>query len=218
MFSKIASRYDLLNHVLSFNADRGWRRRAVRAAKLPSRGRVLDACSGTGDVAIEFARRSQQSAVVGVDLSGGMIGVGVEKTRKAGVHWVEGNVLDLPFGPGCFDAVTIAFGLRNLIHREQGIGEMARVLRSGGRLVVLEFAPPGHGLFQRVYRLYLRSVVPTIGALLSGDGGAYRYLATSVGDFLEPELVLDLMGAAGLRELCAEPLTGGIAYIYSAEK
>jgi demethylmenaquinone methyltransferase/2-methoxy-6-polyprenyl-1,4-benzoquinol methylase len=278
MFSKIAHRYDLLNRVLSFNIDRTWRKRAVEAANLPPGGRVLDACTGTGDVAIDFARYSEPSTIVGLDLSGEMILVGrkkviapdmagrkkviapdlsieklgpalpnnpagrkkviapdlsIEKLGPAlpnnpagrgkvmapdGVQWVEGSVLDLPLADDSFDAVTVAFGLRNLTDYGRGIAEMTRVLRPGGRLVVLEFAPPANGFLQRAYGVYLRSVVPVIGALVSGNGGAYRYLATSVGDFLTRDQVLGLMGGVGLHDLCAEPLTGGIAYIYRGEK
>lgn len=236
MFSKIAHRYDLLNRVLSFNIDRRWRRKAVSAANLPRGGRVLDACTGTGDVAIDFMRYSEPSAVVGVDLSGEMIRVARKKviapekviapnhstkrreTNGCGIQLVEGSVLDLPFDGGSFDAVAIAFGLRNLTDYGRGIAEMTRVLRPGGRLVILEFAPPAHGFFQRIYGVYLRAAVPMIGALVSGNGEAYRYLATSVGDFLTRDLVLDLMGKAGLRALEAEKLTGGIAYIYSGTR
>jgi demethylmenaquinone methyltransferase/2-methoxy-6-polyprenyl-1,4-benzoquinol methylase len=218
MFSKIAHRYDLLNHVLSLNIDREWRRRAVVAAKLPPGGRVLDACAGTGDVAIDFARFTEASGIVGLDLSGEMIRVGRGKTADPRIQWVEGDVLGLPFAAERFDAVAIAFGLRNLTDYGLGVAEMSRVLAQGGRLVVLEFAPPAAGVFQKAYGLYLRVAVPAIGALVSGSGGAYRYLASSVGEFLTRDRVLGLMKTAGLGDLRAQPLTGGIAYIYSGKK
>jgi len=236
MFSRIAHRYDLLNRILSFNIDRRWRRRVVSAADLPPGGRVLDACAGTGDIAIDFTRYAKPSMIVGVDLSGGMIHVGRKKAvapdlyadnsmafvpsnpANGSLHWVNGDVLDLPFAAGSFDAVAVAFGLRNLTDYGRGIEEMTRVLRPGGRLVVLEFAPPGRGVFQYIYGAYLRVAVPVIGAIVSGNAGAYRYLASSVGDFLAPDRVLGLMGAAGLRGLTAEKLTGGIAYVYAGEK
>ena len=146
---------------------------------------MLDACTGTGDVAIDFTRYSEPSTIVGLDLSGEMIRVAREKVeapdlrpaaRKkmtvGDVQWVEGSVLDLPFGDDSFDAVTVAFGLRNLTDYSQGITEMTRVLRPGARLVVLEFAPPANGFFQRVYGVYLKVAVPVVGALVSGNGDA----------------------------------------------
>ncbi len=218
MFSKIARRYDLLNHVLSLNIDRLWRRWAVATAALPPGGRVLDVCAGTGDVSVGFARYTKASVIVGVDLSQEMIRVGLGKTAGRRIHWVEGDVMDLPFEEGVFDAVANAFGLRNLADYDHGVIEMARVLRPGGRLVILEFAPPSDGLFQRAYRAYLQVMVPAIGTLVSGDDGAYRYLASSVGGFLGCDRVLEIMRAAGLRRTRARRLTGGIAYIYSGTK
>ncbi|MEJ2721618.1 MAG: bifunctional demethylmenaquinone methyltransferase/2-methoxy-6-polyprenyl-1,4-benzoquinol methylase UbiE [bacterium] len=218
MFSRIASRYDLLNHLLSFNIDRLWRRRAVAEAAPPSGGRVLDACAGTGDVAIDFVRFTDASVVVAVDLSTEMMQIGRGKSPNLRIQWVEGNVMNLPFEDGLFDAVTVAFGIRNLTDYQRGVAEMARVLKPGGRLVILEFAPPANGFLQKVYGIYLRAAVPAIGALVVGDGGAYRYLASSVEGFLARDRVLELMGAVGLGGLRARSLTSGIAYIYSGIK
>jgi demethylmenaquinone methyltransferase/2-methoxy-6-polyprenyl-1,4-benzoquinol methylase len=222
MFSKIARRYDLLNHLLSLNMDRGWRRRLAETARVPSGGRVLDACAGTGDVAVAFAGHSAAAEVVAVDLSREMLKIGRAKAKRADLRgaarFVEGDVLSLPFGNGSFDVVTIAFGLRNLASYEKGLSEMSRVLVPGGRIAILEFAPSPRGLFGSGYAFYLRKAIPRIGGIISGSKAAYDYLARSVGEFLSAERVLDLMAGAGLRNLSAEPLTGGIVYIYCGEK
>jgi demethylmenaquinone methyltransferase/2-methoxy-6-polyprenyl-1,4-benzoquinol methylase len=222
MFSDIANRYDLLNHLLSGNIDRLWRRRVIRIAKLPPGGRVLDACTGTGDVAIGFARHSAPREVIGVDRSAGMIRMGLEKSAKkklnGKIQFIEGDVLELPFADEVFQAVTVAFGLRNLSDYACGVSEMTRVLGPRGKLIILEFSPPARGFFQKSYALYLRAMVPLIGKFISGHGEAYDYLASSVGGFLPAEKVIALMSAAGLKHIKTERLTGGIARIYSGEK
>lgn len=222
MFSEIAARYDLLNHVLSFNVDRLWRRDLVRAAGVPRGGRVLDACTGTADVAIGFARRMPSLHVVGLDRSVGMLDIGRRKVEKANVgdrvELTEGDVMDLPFPDGSFDAVTIAFGLRNLPDYAAGVAEMGRVLAPGGRLLVLEFCPPTNAIYLKGYNFYLQNVLPIVGGLISGSRRAYRYLASSIGEFLPRDRVLEVMTLAGLRDVDAMKLTGGIAYIYRGEK
>ncbi|UCG52479.1 MAG: bifunctional demethylmenaquinone methyltransferase/2-methoxy-6-polyprenyl-1,4-benzoquinol methylase UbiE [Candidatus Latescibacterota bacterium] len=222
MFSEIAGRYDVLNHLLSVNKDKLWRKRLVRTAKLPPGGRVLDACTGTGDIAIGFAKYGAPRAVIGLDRSAEMIRVGGEKAAKeklnGTIQFVEGDVLELPFENGVFDIVTIAFGLRNLPDYTRGVSEMTRVLGHGGKFVILEFSPPSPGVFQAAYALYLRTMVPIIGRIVSGHRQAYDYLASSIDGFLPEEKVLGLMGAAGLKNLDRERLTGGIAVIYSGRK
>jgi demethylmenaquinone methyltransferase/2-methoxy-6-polyprenyl-1,4-benzoquinol methylase len=222
MFTEIASRYDLLNHVLSFNVDRLWRRQLIQLAELPDDGHVLDACTGTADVAIGFARAHTGATVVGLDRSPGMLAVGRKKLDKGGlaerVRLYEGDVLDLPFADGTFDAVTIAFGLRNLPDYSRGVGEMCRVLKPGGRLLVLDFSPPQRGMVLTAYRFYLQNVLPFIGGLVSGSRKAYRYLASSIGDFLPRDATFALMSEFGLRDLSARKLTGGVAYIYRGVK
>jgi demethylmenaquinone methyltransferase/2-methoxy-6-polyprenyl-1,4-benzoquinol methylase len=222
IFSGIAPRYDLLNHLLSLNVDRLWRRRLVEAAGVKPGGRVLDACAGTGDVAIAFAKHSGAAQIIAVDLSREMMEIGrekVERTNSRGrVQFVEADVLCLPCRTGVFDAVTIAFGLRNLAHYDTGLSEMARVLAPGGRLAILEFAPPSAGLRGRAYAFYLHKMIPHFGRIVSGSKEAYGYLAASVGGFLPPERVLDLMARSGFRNLSAKSLTGGIVYVYRGEK
>jgi len=218
MFSTIAHRYDLLNHVLSFNADRAWRRALVRTAEVAPGARVLDVATGTGDVAIAFARDSEAGEVTGVDLAEGMLAVGREKLARARldgrVTLMEGDALALPFEDASFDVVTIAFGLRNLPDYAAGVAEMARVLRPGGRLLVLEFFPPRGGAFLAAYRVYLGRVLPAVGGAISGSRAAYRYLADSIEDFLSHDELRAHMRAAGLGEVSARRLSGGVAWIY----
>jgi len=222
MFSEIAPRYDLLNHVLSLNIDRLWRRELVRMANVHKSGAVMDACTGTGDVAIAFARRLEYGTVTGLDMSGGMLGIGQSKLRRHGltdrVKLFEGDALALPFASASFDAVTIAFGLRNLPDYAAGVREMARTLKPRGRLLILEFCPPSGGISLKAYSFYLRSILPMVGGLVSGSKRAYKYLASSIGDFMPRDEILAMLSAAGLEGVRARKLTGGIAYIYYGEK
>jgi len=221
MFSSIARRYDLLNHVLSMNIDRSWRRALVRAAQSPPH-QVLDVATGTGDVALAFARHSDAEEIVGIDPSEGMLAVGREKVARLGlerrVRLQEGDALGLPYEDGTFDVVTIAFGLRNLPDFGGGIREMARVLRPGGRLLVLEFFPPRGGLFLRAYRFYLGRVLPVAGRIISGSPEAYHYLASSIENFISHDEIRALMQSAGLVHRRAIRLTGGIAWIHEGER
>ncbi|HET6350277.1 MAG TPA: ubiquinone/menaquinone biosynthesis methyltransferase, partial [Candidatus Krumholzibacteria bacterium] len=173
MFNSIAHRYDFLNHALSFNVDRRWRRLLVDAADVRAGGRVLDVATGTADVALEFARRSPAQHIAGLDPSSGMLEVGRTKLAGARVDLIEGDALALPFPDGSFDVVTIAFGLRNLPDYARGTAEMARVLRPGGRLLVLEFLPPS-GAARLVFRSYIATVLPVVGRAISGSPEAYR--------------------------------------------
>lgn len=222
MFEEIANRYDLLNHVLSLNIDRLWRRDLVRAAGVGPASSVLDACTGTADVAIGFARAAGAASVVGVDRSGEMLRIGrrkLERHRLDGrVELLECDVLDMPFEDGRFDAVTIAFGLRNLPDYARGVAEMVRVLKPGGRLLILEFCPPTKGLSLVGYKFYLRNVVPLIGGMVSGSRSAYRYLSSSIDEFLTRAQIIDLMTDARLDDIVARKLTGGIAYLYRGVK
>ena len=222
MFTAIARRYDLLNHLLSMNVDRSWRRELVRAAlPIPPR-QVLDVATGTGDVAIAFARYSDAEQIVGIDPSHGMLDVAREKLQRLGltgrVRMESGDALDLPYEDGAFDAVTIAFGLRNLPDFGAGIHEMARVLRPGGRLLVLEFFPPRGGLFLQAYRFYLGRVLPLAGRIISGSPEAYRYLAASIDSFVSHEDIRTMMAESGLVHRQARRLTGGIAWSHAGER
>jgi demethylmenaquinone methyltransferase/2-methoxy-6-polyprenyl-1,4-benzoquinol methylase len=222
MFSKIAHRYDLLNHVLSLNIDRLWRRELIRSAELSGRARILDACTGTADVAIGFANTIPGCTVVGVDGSDGMLAIGRQKISKRRldnrIELEKGDVLDLPFDDHQFDAVSIAFGLRNLPDYAKGVSEMTRVLKPGGKLLILEFAPPSHGLYLKGYNFYLKNVIPVVGGVISGSWKAYRYLASSIGDFLPRDRILDLMRADALENVQTKKMAGGITYLFRGER
>ncbi|HXV13663.1 MAG TPA: ubiquinone/menaquinone biosynthesis methyltransferase [Candidatus Krumholzibacteria bacterium] len=221
MFDAIARRYDLLNHLLSFNIDRRWRRELVNFAGVREGERVLDVATGTADVAIEFAKRTGAGAIVGLDPSAGMIAVGREKLARASladrVTLVDGDALALPFDDASFDVVTIAFGLRNLPDYRRGVAEMTRVLRTGGRLLVLDFAPPRGARFM-VQRAYFSTLLPFAGKAVSGYGGAYRYLVASIRDFMDEGGVRDLFGSHGLAGFEARHMTGGIVMLYRGVK
>ena len=221
MFDAIAHRYDLLNHVLSFNVDRGWRRALVAYARARAGERVLDVATGTADVAVEFARRTRAGAIAGLDPSGGMLAVGRVKLAREGmdarIDLVEGDALALPFQDASLDVVSIAFGLRNLPDYQPGAREMARVLKPGGRLVVLEFMPP-RGPTLLAYRFYLGAVLPVAGRVISGSSEAYGYLSASIRGFMDASEVRALVAGAGLRHVESRRLTGGIAALYRGVK
>ena len=222
MFDEIAPRYDLLNRLLSFGVDRRWRRVAVRQLAIPPHGRVLDVATGTGDVALEIARQTAPSVqICGVDFTQGMLVRGREKVAaspyRGRIELVNAPCEALPHPDGTFDGATIAFGIRNVVDRERGLGEMTRVLKPGGRLVVLEFATPRSRLFRTVYLCYFHQLLPRLGGLLSRRS-AYQYLPESVQDFPDRQTFLGMMGAAGLTALRHIDLTGGIAVVYVGEK
>lgn len=220
MFSAIAPRYDRANHILSFNQDRRWRRFAVRQAELCQGMRVLDLCTGTGDLALALARAAPVE-VVGLDLSRDMLARAREKARRAGlegrVRFLEGNALDVPFPSERFDRVTIAFGLRNLPDYRAGLAEIVRVLRPGGRALILEFARPA-GLWGRLYELYLRHLLPVLGGWLTGRGASYRYLHDSIRAFPDGPSLAALLRAASLAQVEVFPLSGGIVLLHRGVK
>ena len=202
MFDAIAPRYDLLNHVLSMNLDHGWRRKAACAALAgATRARILDLCCGTGDLAIELARQAPEATILGGDFSLPMLG---RATRKAPrIPFAAADALHLPYRDAMFDAVTMAFGLRNLADRPKGLRELARVLRPGGRAVILEFVPPGRGLLGAAFRFYLHHVLPRIGRVVSGDASAYTYLPQSMERFPPPDALLREFDDAGFERSTA---------------
>jgi demethylmenaquinone methyltransferase/2-methoxy-6-polyprenyl-1,4-benzoquinol methylase len=223
MFTSIAPRYDLLNHVLSFNVDRMWWRRTARAFRNTlSRpdARVLDLCCGTGDMT--FALRKQAGKplpqILGADFSHAMLRRALAKSVETGTPgWIEADALNLPFPSGHFDLVTSAFGFRNLADYDAGLREIARVLRPGGECGILDFGEP-QGAMGALYRIYFKQVLPRIGALISGVRGPYAYLPTSVERFPAPEDMLDRMRGAGFTEVSWTPYTFGIAGLYHGKK
>ncbi len=222
MFDGIAPRYDLLNHVLSLGIDRGWRRRLVRTVRADGRTAVLDVATGTGDLALMISRRCPGTAVTGLDLSEGMLGVARRKAAASAggdrIGFIAGEAEAMPFGDGCFDAVTAAFGVRNFHDIPSGLAEMARVLGEGGRVYILEFSTPRNRVFGAVYKWYFHRVLPFMGGLVSRDGSAYRYLPSSVEEFPAPEEFVRSMESAGFTECRYRRLTNGVACLYTGTK
>jgi len=221
MFDAIAPRYDLLNHLLSAGIDRRWRAAAIRSLQLTGRETLLDICCGTADVALE-ARRARPAAacVVGVDFSGAMLALGLRKVLAAGesgrVTLLRGDAMRLPAADRSVDAATIAFGIRNVQRPEAACAEIARVLRPGGRLAILEFGVPRIPGIKPVYLWYFTHVLPRIGRAISGHGAAYSYLPASVGTFAPPAEFVETLRRAGFSDVRADPLTFGIVYLYTA--
>jgi demethylmenaquinone methyltransferase / 2-methoxy-6-polyprenyl-1,4-benzoquinol methylase len=222
MFDAIAPRYDLLNRLLSLGIDRRWRTFAVRQLELPERGCILDIATGTGDVALEIAAQTSSDVVIiGADFTQGMLVHGLKKiaaTPYAGrIKLVNAPCEALPYPAETFDGVTIAFGIRNVVDRQGGLNEMCRVLRPGGRVVILEFSQPKNRLFRNLYYFYFRKVLPWIGGLFS-KRSAYQYLPDSVLEFPGQEHFKQMMAQAGFRELRHHDLTCGIATVYVGSK
>lgn len=219
IFSGIAPRYDLLNHVLSANIDKRWRRlvREELAEVLKNEHAiVLDVACGTGDLSIELRTHSSAS-VIGTDFCRPMLDIASRKSESSGVDipYVEADALRLAFADRSFDAVTIAFGLRNLANFGDGLHELQRVLKPGGRLVVLEFSTPRVPGFRTLFHFYFKYVLPRIGGAVSGSRGAYEYLPDSVSKFPDQRNLADLMTATGFSDVRYRDLTGGIVAIHS---
>ena len=221
MFSDIAPRYDLLNHLLSFNIDRRWRRRAIRALgwhNAPS-GLYLDLCAGTLDVAVELAREAGFAGrILGADFAEPMLRAGREKVRRQPVYAVTADALSLPLADGSCAGAIVAFGVRNLADLDAGLGEVARVIAPGGRFVILEFTTPRLPLVRSAYHLYFHHVLPRLGGWISGNRGAYRYLPESVAHFPSAPELADRMRSAGFGEVQWTSLTAGIAAIHVGTK
>ncbi|MEZ5290475.1 MAG: bifunctional demethylmenaquinone methyltransferase/2-methoxy-6-polyprenyl-1,4-benzoquinol methylase UbiE [Vicinamibacterales bacterium] len=223
MFDAIAGRYDLLNRLLSAGLDQRWRRRAIAALNLSGRERVLDVCAGTADVSLAAVRaRPGAARVVGVDFAGGMLARGRDKVAAAGldgaVHLVRGDAMTLPVASGSVDAVTIAFGIRNVQGTDAALAEVLRVLRPGGRIAILEFGLPEADWLRRLYEMYFLGVLPKVGRLVSRHGGAYSYLPQSVGAFPWGRDFTARLEAAGFEAAAYRPMTLGIVYLYTARK
>jgi demethylmenaquinone methyltransferase / 2-methoxy-6-polyprenyl-1,4-benzoquinol methylase len=220
MFDRIAGRYDLLNSLMTAGLHHAWRVRAADRAEVSPGDAVLDVCCGTGDLAFELARRvSPGGHVVGCDFSEQMLDLAREKAadRGAPVRFEWADALALPYDDGRFDAVTVGFGVRNFADRDQGLREMARVLKPGGRLVVLEFTEPGRAPFSTFYSLWFDRIVPVLGRL-TDNPGAYSYLTESVHSFPDPQGLAAKMDAAGFERIRWLALAGGILAIHSGLK
>ena len=222
MFTSIAPRYDLLNHVLSFNVDRmWWRRTAQTFVHILSRAdaQVLDLCCGTGDMTFALLRQtiSSNARILGADFSHAMLQRAGQKSAGTALRWVEADALHLPFAEAQFDLITTAFGFRNLADYDAGLREILRVLRPGGECGILDFGEP-EGLIGRLYRVYFKRVLPAVGTIVSGVKGPYAYLPASVERFPSPGEMLGRMRRAGFREASWTPYTFGIAGLYRGRK
>ncbi len=224
MFGLIAPRYDLLNHLLSLDIDKVWRRRVARRCRAilqNPEAKVLDLCCGTGDLALAFHKEAPKGAeIIGSDFVPEMLVRARAKAAALGanVRFVEADALALPFGGETFDLVSCSFGFRNLANYERGLLEIRRVLKPGGVAAILEFAEPRGKLFGGLYRFYFRRVLPRLGALISGDGSAYTYLPSSVSKFPSPEALRELFERCGYTEVQFICWTGGIVTLHTARR
>ncbi|MGQ7870041.1 bifunctional demethylmenaquinone methyltransferase/2-methoxy-6-polyprenyl-1,4-benzoquinol methylase UbiE [Sunxiuqinia sp. sy24] len=221
MFDNIAPKYDFLNHFLSLGIDKLWRKKAVRILKKENPKRILDVATGTGDFAIA-ASRLDVDEIVGFDLSEQMIRVGEEKVKNRGlssiIHFQKGDSENMPFEKASFDALTVAFGVRNFENLQQGLDEFHRVLREGGLALILEFSKPKYFPFKQLYRFYFFHILPLLGGMISKDASAYAYLPESVMAFPDDQVMLDILRKTGFSEVSQKRLTLGVATIYIARK
>lgn len=223
MFDAIAGNYDFLNHLLSAGIDKRWRRKAIRSLRLSGREQVLDLCTGTADLAIAALDATPGAAhVLGVDFAGAMLRVGLEKSRARSLTsrltLVRGDAANIPAASGSVDAVTVAFGIRNVQNTQGACDEIFRVLNAGGRLAVLEFAIPTTPGVRAAYLWYFNHVLPLIGKVVSRHNAAYGYLPASVGAFATPDEFVTILRQSGFSQISAVPLTFGIVYLYTAQK
>ncbi|MDE6200162.1 MAG: bifunctional demethylmenaquinone methyltransferase/2-methoxy-6-polyprenyl-1,4-benzoquinol methylase UbiE [Muribaculaceae bacterium] len=219
MFDSIAPAYDFMNSAMSFGLHRRWLRKAIGEAAAGAPAKILDVATGTADVAIALSRRLPQAQITGIDLSEGMLEVGRRKVSKAGleekIELQQADCLHLPMADGSFDCVTVAYGVRNFEHLLEGYKEMARVLRKGGRLVVIELSTPKSAFVKPFYKFYTRCVIPVAGRMVSKDVRAYSYLPESIAAVAQGEAMTALMQQAGLRDTTFRTMTFGVCTIYT---
>ncbi len=223
MFDNIAPTYDKLNHIMSLSVDKLWRRHALKEIVDGTPQRILDVACGTGDSTISIARAAAEGTkVTGADISEGMMALVMEKAGKAGVKdRIDLQVADgeaLPYGDGTFDRVTCAFGIRNFEHKEKGLAEFRRVLKPGGKAVILELSVPQNRVIRWVYDLYFLHILPWVGGSISGDKAAYRYLPASVHNFPAPNDFCAMMEAAGFRSVRCKTFTLGLCRMFVGER
>lgn len=222
MFDRISPKYDHLNHLLSLNIDKVWRRMTAKAVAKCQPRTILDLATGTADLAIALAKRNPQAQIIGTDISEKMLAIGKEKVaRKKLADHIElrlGDAANLPFGDNSFDAVTVAFGVRNFENRERGLSEIHRVLKTDGHAFILEFSMPDKFPMKQLYILYFKHLLPIIGKHVSKDEMAYSYLPQSVESFPKPDAFLQNLNDIGLKNGSAKRLSFGIAILYEAVK
>ncbi|MEQ8904762.1 bifunctional demethylmenaquinone methyltransferase/2-methoxy-6-polyprenyl-1,4-benzoquinol methylase UbiE [Ekhidna sp.] len=221
MFDSISGKYDFLNHFLSLGIDIRWRKKAIKMLRDLKPKQILDIATGTGDFAIESLKLNPEK-VIGVDISEGMLNVGRKKMKNKGyseiIDMQSGDSENLHFEDNTFDAVIVAFGVRNFENLEKGLSEMNRVLRPGGRAVILEFSKPTVFPFKQLYNFYFRWILPKIGKVVSKDNAAYTYLPESVNEFPFGDNFLKILDKTGYKNTKCKPLTLGISSIYVGEK
>ena len=222
MFDRISPKYDALNHLLSLNIDKVWRRKTAKAVAKSQPKTILDLATGTADLAIALAKCNPQAHIIGMDISEKMLEIGKEKVSKKGLaNQIElrlGDAATLPFESNTFDAVTVAFGVRNFENLEHGLSEIQRVLKPNGRAVILEFSMPERFPIKQLYALYFKHLLPAIGKAVSKDRNAYSYLPLSVEQFPKPKVFLRMLAEKGLENGMAKPLSFGIASLYTSTK
>lgn len=222
LFDRISPTYDLLNHLLSFNIDKVWRRKTAIAVSKSHPQTILDLATGTADLAIELTKHNPQAHIIGVDFSEKMLDFGKVKIAKLGlesqIELHRGDAAMLPFEDNTFDAVTVAFGVRNFEYLDKGLSEIHRVLKPGGQAYILEFSIPEHFPVKQLYQFYFKHILPRIGRTVSKDPAAYTYLPDSVERFPKPEDFLNLLSQHELHERSVRCLTFGIAMLYNAKR
>ena len=221
MFDNISHRYDFLNHFLSLGIDKAWRKKAINLLKPLKPAYILDVATGTGDFAIQ-ALKINPDKVIGIDISTGMLDMGRKKIEEKGlsskIELITGDSENLPFEENKFDAVTVAFGVRNFENLEKGLSEIFRVMKPGAMLVVLEFSRPRRFPFRQVYNIYFKLILPRIGKAISKDSAAYTYLPESVEAFPDGKDFVGILNTIGFKQTACIPLTFGISSIYTGRK
>jgi demethylmenaquinone methyltransferase/2-methoxy-6-polyprenyl-1,4-benzoquinol methylase len=222
MFDNIAPVYDRLNHILSWGIDKQWRRKAIAWLKPFRPQRIMDAATGTGDFALLIQRELHPELLIGTDISEGMISIGKEKAKKEDlsdkIHFIKEDCTSLSFDNDFFDAVTVAFGIRNFENLDKGLSEMHRVLKKEGCLVILELSIPDHFPMKQLYVLYSKTIIPFLGKSLSKDGNAYRYLPRSIKAVPQGEVMKNIITQAGFSKVSFRRLTCGVCTLYTANK
>lgn len=220
LFDGIAGTYDLLNHLLSLNIDKSWRRKTVATLKPCSQ--ILDVAIGTADLSLEIMRQKKATQIQGLDVSAEMMKIGEQKVAKAGLEgkilFDLGSALEMPYGDASYDAVTCAYGVRNFPDADKGLQEFFRVMKPGGQLAILEFSYPTNPVIRWGYDLFFSNILPMIGRIISKDKGAYSYLNESVKDFMWGEEMCEHIRAVGFRDVKFKTLTFGITTVYTAIK
>lgn len=218
MFDRIAARYNLMNRLMTFGQDMRWRRFVIQQAKLPPHGKLLDLATGTGDIAFEARKAVPGAQIVGGDFSLGMMQVGKRSSRGHQIWWSGADALNLPFPDNTFDAVTAGYLVRNVIDIPRTFAEQRRVLKPGGRVVILDTSPPPRNLLRPFILIHLRYIIPLLGRLISGNPDAYRYLPESTQAFKTPDELAELMRAAGFRNVQYKRFMFGTMAVHWAEK